>query len=138
MWAERSRSRLARGWGRPIGHAGAGWPSTHHQLPTAHASRASARAAAPRELAAGPVLLRCDGLPGLPGVCGAVRAPHVPRHRPPSPALPADMAQPQQPEYWEADASGQLALKPLPLPFPLCHTYVNHKYKVIFIIHPKR
>lgn len=48
------------------------------------------------------------------------------------------MAQPQQPEYWEADASGQLALKPLPLPFPLCHTYVNHKYKVIFIIHPKR
>lgn len=52
--------------------------------------------------------------------------------------LPADMAQPRQPEYWEADASGQLALKPLPLPFPLCHTYVNHKYKVIFIIHPKR
>ncbi len=48
------------------------------------------------------------------------------------------MAQPRQPDYWEADASGQLALKPLPLPFPLCHTYVNHKYKVIFIIHPKR
>ncbi|KAL4422191.1 hypothetical protein ABPG77_006432 [Micractinium sp. CCAP 211/92] len=48
-----------------------------------------------------------------------------------------DMAQPRQPDYWEADASGQLALKPLPLPFPLCHTYVNHKYKVIFIIHPK-
>ncbi|KAL4431370.1 hypothetical protein ABPG75_006626 [Micractinium tetrahymenae] len=48
-----------------------------------------------------------------------------------------DMAQPRQPAYWEADASGQLALKPLPLPFPLCHTYVNHKYRVIFIIHPK-
>lgn len=48
-----------------------------------------------------------------------------------------DMAMPRQNEYWEADASGQLALKPLPLPFPFCHAYVNHKYKMIFIIHPK-
>ncbi|PSC74804.1 hypothetical protein C2E20_2398 [Micractinium conductrix] len=48
-----------------------------------------------------------------------------------------DTAQPHLPDYWAADASGQLALKPFPLPFPLCHTYVNHKYKVIFIIHPK-
>ncbi|EFN51025.1 hypothetical protein CHLNCDRAFT_141499 [Chlorella variabilis] len=48
-----------------------------------------------------------------------------------------DMAQPRSSEYWESDATGELALKPLALPFPLCHTYVNHKYKVIFIIHPK-
>lgn len=48
------------------------------------------------------------------------------------------MAQPRSRQYWEADATGELAMKPLALPFPLCHTYVNHKYRVIFIIHPKR
>jgi hypothetical protein len=48
------------------------------------------------------------------------------------------MAQPRSGEYWEADAAGELALRPLALPFPLCHTYVNHRYKIIFIIHPKR
>ncbi|KAI7838203.1 hypothetical protein COHA_007997 [Chlorella ohadii] len=52
--------------------------------------------------------------------------------------LKRDMVQPRSSEYWAADpATGELALRPLALPYPLCHTYVNHKYKVIFIIHPK-
>lgn len=49
------------------------------------------------------------------------------------------MAQPRSARYWGADGvSGELALRPLRLPYPLCHTYVNHKYKVIYITHPKR
>ncbi|PRW20331.1 pumilio-like protein isoform A [Chlorella sorokiniana] len=52
--------------------------------------------------------------------------------------LKRDAVQPRSSDYWAADpATGELALRPLALPYPLCHTYVNHKYKVIFIIHPK-
>jgi hypothetical protein len=41
-------------------------------------------------------------------------------------------------EYWDRDAAGEPARRPLPSPFPLCHTYVNHRYKLIVIINPKR
>lgn len=69
----------------------------------------------------------------------------LPPPTPPSSSPPscsrcqADMAQPRSARYWGADGvSGELALRPLRLPYPLCHTYVNHKYKVIYITHPKR
>lgn len=41
-------------------------------------------------------------------------------------ATAADMVQPRSSEYWAADpATGELALRPLALPYPLCHTCVD-------------
>lgn len=49
----------------------------------------------------------------------------VPAILPPGPTVRADMAQPRSSEYWAADpATGELALRPLALPYPLCHTCV--------------
>ena len=59
--------------------------------------------------------------------------------KPSSPNRPADMAEPRSAQYWAADAvSGELALRPLRRPYPLCHLYVNHRYRIIFIVHPNR
>lgn len=70
--------------------------------------------------------------------CPHPLAHQPPRHPPPTPALP-DMAEPRSPQYWATDAvSGEQALRPLARPYPLCHLYVNHRYKIIFIVHPKR
>lgn len=41
-------------------------------------------------------------------------------------ATAADMVQPRSSEYWAADpATGELALRPLALPYPLCHSCVD-------------
>ena len=32
---------------------------------------------------------------------------------------------------------GEEYVRPPPMPFPACHIFINHKYKYIFITHPK-